>query len=76
MIYGVSINHLYGHHIMDNILLTIRYSILYLGSIMVSNQSVIYTTITMKITYETNITHYIVFSFWGNTLVRVNSDIL
>ena len=53
MLRGVPINCLYGHPVTDNVGSVIKHSTLHLGSIVVSGRRVVYTIITMRITYDT-----------------------
>ena len=53
MLCEVPINCLYGHQVTDNVWSAIKYSTLHLGSIVVSGRRVVYTTITMRVTYDT-----------------------
>ena len=53
MIYRVPINRLYSHPVTDNVWTATKYSTPHLGSIVVSGRRVVYTIITMRITYET-----------------------
>jgi hypothetical protein len=53
MLRGVLINCLYGHPVTDNVGSVIKHSTLHLGSIVVSGRRVVYTIITMRITYDT-----------------------
>ena len=53
MLCGVLINCLYGHPVTDNVGSVIRHSTLHLGSIVVSGRRMVYTIITMRITYDT-----------------------
>ena len=54
MLRGVPINCLYGHPVTDNVGSATKHSTLHLGSIVVSGQRVVYTIITMRITYDTS----------------------
>ncbi|KAI5382893.1 hypothetical protein KIW84_070345 [Lathyrus oleraceus] len=53
MLRGVPINRLYGCPVTDNVGSAIKHSTLHLGSIVVSGRRVVYTIITMRITYDT-----------------------
>jgi hypothetical protein len=53
MLRGVPINCLYGYPVTDNVWSAIKHSTLHLGSIVVSGRRVVYTIITMRITYDT-----------------------
>ena len=64
MICRISINHVYGYPIMISIWFAIKYLTPHLGSIMVSGWKVIYTSITMRIAYDTCIINYVVLSWW------------
>ncbi|KAI5428896.1 hypothetical protein KIW84_033766 [Lathyrus oleraceus] len=53
MLRGVHINCLYGYPVTDNVGSAIKHSTLHLGSIVVSGRRVVYTIITIRITYDT-----------------------
>ncbi|KAI5421983.1 hypothetical protein KIW84_045439 [Lathyrus oleraceus] len=53
MLCGVPINCLYGYPVMDSVGSAIKHSTLHLGSTVVSGRRVVYTIITMRITYDT-----------------------
>ena len=53
MLRGVPINCLYGYPVTDNVRSATKHSTLHLGSIVVSGRRVVYTIITMRITYDT-----------------------
>jgi len=62
----VSINQRYGHPITDNVWMIIEHLSPYLGIIVVSGQRVVYAIIIVRISYDTFITYYVVFSRWVN----------
>ena len=53
MLRGVPINCLYGYPVTDNVGSAIKHSTPHLGSIVVSGRRVVYTIITMRMTYDT-----------------------
>jgi len=64
MIYQVLISQHYGYPFTDNVRMTIKHLSPHLGIIVVSGLRVIYTIITMRITYDIFITYYVVLSLW------------
>ena len=75
MLRGVPINCLYGHPITDNVSSVIRHSTPHLESIVVSGRRVVYTIITMRITYDT--LHNILYSILiaGQSSVNITLNI-
>ena len=75
MLRGVPINCLYGHPVTDNVWSAIRHSTLHLGSIVVSGRRVVYTIITMRITYDT--LHNILYSILiaGQSSINITLNI-
>lgn len=68
MICGVSINHIYSHPVTNNILFSLKHLSLHLESIVVSSRRMVYAIITQRITYDTCMIFYVVFSWWVNLL--------
>ena len=74
MLRGVPINYLYGYSVTDNVASAIKHSTLHLGSIVVSGRRVVYTIITMRITYDTfhNILYSILIAGQSNIIITLN----
>jgi len=66
MICQLSINQLYHYLVIDNVWMTIKHLSPHLGIIVVSGLRAACTIITMRISYDTFITYYVVFSWQVN----------
>jgi len=62
MIHQVPISQRYGYPFTDNVRMTIKHLSPHRGIIVVSGLIVIYTIITVRISYDIFITYYVVFS--------------
>jgi hypothetical protein len=68
MIHQVPISQRYGYPFTDNVRMAIKHLTPHLGIIVVSGLRVIYTIITVIISYDIFITDYVVFSRWVNSV--------
>jgi len=68
MIHQVPISQRYSYPFTDNVRMAIKHLSPHLGIILVSGLRVIYTIITVRISYDIFITYYVVFSRWVNPI--------
>ena len=66
MFHQVPINQRYGYPFTNNVSMATKHLSPHLGIIVVSGLRVIYTIITVRISYDNFITYYVVFSRWVN----------
>lgn len=66
MISQLALSQLYYYHMTNNVWITVKHFSPYIRILVVSGLIVVYIIFTIRISYDTFITYYVVFSWWVN----------